>query len=95
MPNVPKREEIPARMVEHAVQDHADALVVAFRHEVFQVRVGAQPAVQFFVIRCFIAVSHGLKQRPDVRRRAQPLLFPRRYAIIFNIDSAYPLISLI
>ena len=57
-------------MVEHAVQDDPDALPVALRHIVRQVLVGAQAAVQLFVIRGLISVPHGLEQGPDIDRVA-------------------------
>ena len=68
--NVPEGEEIAARVVEHAVQDHPHARRVAAAHEFGQILVGAQAGVQLAIIRGIVAVARRLKQRADVKPRA-------------------------
>ena len=70
---IPKREEIPAHMIEHPVQDHADPLPVTLRHKVLKILIGAQPAVQLPIIGRLIAVPHRLEQGPDIERAAPQL----------------------
>ena len=60
-------KKVSACVVKHAVQNHPDARLMAFCHKVFQIPVVPQAAVQLFVIRGLIAVSHGFKQGPYVQ----------------------------
>ena len=75
LPDVPEGEEVPPRMVEHAVQDDPDSLPVALRHILRQILVGAQAAVQLFVVRGLISMPHGLEQGPDINRVAADFLY--------------------
>ena len=64
---IPKCNEIPANVVEHTVQNHPDAPVMALAHKALEGVIGAQPAVQPVIVGGFVAVTHGFKQRSDVQ----------------------------
>ena len=71
---VAESEEIAAAVVEHRVQHHPDAVLMAVPHEVLQILVVAEAPVQPPVVRSVIAVAAGLKERADVQpRHAEPL----------------------
>ena len=65
--HVGKRPEAAAHVVEHAVQEHADALGVAGVHHATQVVVGAQAHVNLVVIDGVVAVGltleHGVQHK--------------------------------
>ena len=53
-------------MVKHAVKDHADALRVALTDKIGQIRVVTETAVEFFIVRRFVAVTDRFKEWSDV-----------------------------
>ena len=61
-----ERPEVPSHVVEHAVQNHANAVLVQFVADVGKHFVGAQPAVDHTVIGGVIAVFHRFEYRSEV-----------------------------
>ena len=62
-------KEIAARMVEHAVENHAHARLMAALHKGFEIVVCAETTVELPVIGGVVAVTVRLEQRPDVKTR--------------------------
>ena len=53
-------------MVEDPVKNNFQSIFMALRNKVPQVFIDTQSGIQFFIIRCFISMTHRLKQRTDV-----------------------------
>ena len=53
-------------MVEHAVKNYFDVLLMALCHEIFQILIVAEAAVELFVVGRLIAVSDRFKQWSDI-----------------------------
>ena len=63
---VPKRPEVPADVVEHAVKYHLDAVPVKLGADVGKIPVGSETAVDHTVIGGIIAVPGGFKHRSEI-----------------------------
>ena len=70
---VPEGKEVSACVVEHGIEYHPDPRLMTSPHEVLQILVGPQPAVQLPVIRGLIAVPHRLKKRSNIKSVAPDL----------------------
>ncbi len=59
-------KEIAPGVVEHAVKNYFDVLLMALCHEIFQILIVAEAAVELFVVGRLIAVSDRFKQWSDI-----------------------------
>lgn len=72
--NVLEREEVSANVVENAVEDNADAVLVKNSTNFLKRIIISETAVDFVVVNCIVAVARALKNRIEHQRVYSELL---------------------